>query len=290
MAFVARVHRSRGEAAAVARPPRLAGRPAARAVARLALLGAAAAAYVLGAWPVPPGFFDGFAPPAPYRWVSPPPELRAGNQPPTSGRATIGVQNGAAQAGHVYTTDQQAAITFPSQSFEAPANGSSITLEIKPVASYPDLGGIVPAGNVYLVTASTRLISPVVLTLRYGSQQSNPPGQVFAAESSSAPWRSIGSINSAVPYTVAASTQTLGYFVAGFPPAPPSAPARGGSGGGSLPVIAVAVAAVAIAVLAGIPFLVRRGSVRSEPEAPVPPPAASRNLGGGRRGRRRGRR
>lgn len=257
---------------------------------RLALLGVAAAAYVLGAWLVTPGFFDGFAPPAPYHWVSPPPELRSGNQPPSSGRSTIAVQNGVAQAGHTYTTDQQASVTFPSQSFEVPPGASSITLEVEPVASYPDLGGIVRAGNVYLVTASTRLISPVVITLRYGSQQSNPPSQVFAAESSSAAWRSIGSIDSAVPYTVAASTQTLGYFLVGFPPAPPSAPARGGPGGGSLPVAAVAVAAVVIVLLASLPFLVRRRTVRSEPEAPAPPPGAGQNLGGARRGRRRGRR
>ena len=260
---------------------------------RLAPLAAAAVAYVLAAWPAPPGFFDGFAPPAPYHWVSPPPELKSSNRAPTSGQATISVRNGSTEAGHVFTIDQQAAVTFPSQSFEAPPNGGSVTLEIKPVPSYPDFRGIVPAGNVYLVSASTRLISPVVVTLRYGSQKQDPPSQIFAAADSAAGWKSIGSINNGVPYTVAASTQTLGYFVAGYPPAPPATAAPAQSGAGGPPVLAlVAVAAAALVILAGIPLVAaRRRAVRPTVDEAELPPAGPQNLGGARRpGRRRGRR
>lgn len=257
-----------------------------RRLGPLAPLVIAAVAYVIAAWLVAPGFFDGFAPPAPYRWVSPPPEVKSTNQPPTSGRTTISVQSGATQAGHMYTTDQQASVTFPAQSFEVPPDSSPITLEIKPVASYPDKGGIVPAGNVYLVTASTRLISPVVVTLRYGSQQSGPPDDIFASESATATWKSLGSINSAVPYTVSASTQTLGYFVVGYPPAAPStrgqATSRSGSGG--LPLVLVGVVA-ALAMLAGVPLILstRRAAGRAKEEPAQPPPAQGRNLGGARR-------
>jgi hypothetical protein len=258
----------------------------------LAPLVLAAVAYVSAAWLVAPGFFDGFAPPAPYRWVSPPQEVKSTNQPPTSGRTTITVQNGVTQAGHLFTIDQQASVTFPAQSFEVPPDSSPITLEIRPVASYPDLGGIVPAGNVYLLTVSTRLISPVVVVLRYGSQQSGPPGDIFASESATARWKSLSSINSAVPYTVSASTQTLGYFVVGYPPgAPaPSGQAKSSPVGAGLPLALVIIAA-ALAVLAGIPLILSRrraaggSEVESQPPAPAPPP----NLGGARRrGRRRG--
>jgi hypothetical protein len=263
---------------------------------RLALLAAAAAAYVFGAWLVAPGFFDGFAPAQPYHWVSPPPELRNGNQPPSGGRTTIAVQNGVAQAGHLYTGDQQAAVTFPSQSFEVPADRSPITLQIQPVATYPDLGGVVPAGNVYLVTGSTRLISPVIVTLRYGSQQSGPPSQVFAAGSPSSGWRPLVPVNTGVPYTVAASTQALGYFVVGFPPAPSQAPAPASGAGGPPLGLVVAVAAAALIVAGGVPLIMVRGRAGgSGPEEAAvdarPPPAAAQNLGGARRrGRRRGRR
>lgn len=278
---------------------------------RLALLGAAAVVYSLGAWLVAPGFFDGLAPAAPYRWVSPPPDLRSSNQGPTSGRTTIAVQGGLAQGGHLLTPDQQAAITFPSQSFQVPAGGSPIVLEIKPVATYPSLGSIVPAGNVYLISASTRLTGPVVVTLRYGSQQFGPPSQLFTAPSSAGPWRSLTAIASAVPYTVAASTQTLGYFMVGFARAPAPSQSAGAASAAGLPVpLIVAGAAVVLAVLAAIPFIIgRRGAAETEPQVPATPsrpaapkperpqktdvearPAPGQNLGGSRRRRRQGRR
>ena len=161
------------------------------------------------------------------------------------------------------------------------------------MSSYPDLGGIVPAGNVYLVSASSRLISPVVVTLRYGSQQQDPPSQIFASENSSAVWKSIGSINSGVPYTVAASAQTLGYFLVGYPPDRPATRAPVASGGGGPPVLAlVAMAAAVLLVLAGIPLVTARRRVGGEEVAEAERlPQVARNLGGARRpGRRRGRR
>lgn len=258
-------------------------------------LAVAAVAYVLAAWLVVPGFFDGLAPAAPYRWVSPPPDLKSSNQAPSGGRAAIGVQNGAAQAGHLTTTDQQAAVTYPSQSFAVPPAGTPLTLEIQPVATYPDLGGIMPAGNVYLVTVTTRIISPVVVTLRYGSQQVGPPSNLFAAETSTSSWRTLGSVNSSVPYTVSASTQTLGYFVVGFPPAAAATPAPASPGGGPPVGVLVAVAAAALVVLAGVPFLLgrRRAPATDSEPRPGPPgapaPKTGQNLGGSRR-RRRGRR
>jgi hypothetical protein len=267
-----------------------------RAAAALAL---AAAAYVLAAWLVAPGFFDGFAPAAPYHWVSPPPGLQNSNQAPSGARATIGVQNGAAQSGHLYTADQQAAVTYPSQSFAVPPAGTPLTLDIQPVPTYPPLGGIMPAGNVYLVSVSSRIISPVVITLRYGSQQSGPPSAIFAAETPTSSWRTLGSVNSSVPYTVSASTQTLGYFVVGFPPAPATTPAPASSGGGPPVAVLVAVAAAALVVLAGVPFLLARRQAATEADSdsgpePEPGPAAAprtgQNLGGSRRRQRRRRR
>jgi len=254
-------------------------------------------AYVCAAWLVAPGFFDGFAPPAPYHWVTPPSDLRNSNQPPTSGQGTIAVQDGVSQAGHVFTTDQQAAVTFPSQSFAAPPNGASVALEIKAVTSFPDLVGILPAGNVYLVSASARLISPIVVTLRYGSQQQRPPSQIFAADSPTSAWKSLSSISSPVPYTVAASTQALGYFVVGYPRAPAStaAPAASGGAGAAGPpvLVLVAGAAAVLVLLAGIPLMAarRRSAVAAgATERPEQVPARERpeqvpvqNRGGARR-------
>ena len=55
---------------------------------RLALLAVAAAGYMLAAWMVAPGFYDGFGPPQPYNWTCPPPQAGA-NSPPSSGHLVI---------------------------------------------------------------------------------------------------------------------------------------------------------------------------------------------------------
>ena len=41
---------------------------------RVVLFGAATIAYLVAAWMVAPGFYDGFSPPQPYNFVCPPPQ------------------------------------------------------------------------------------------------------------------------------------------------------------------------------------------------------------------------
>ncbi len=254
---------------------------------RLALLGALAAAYVLAAWLTVPGFFDGFAPQTPYHWVSPPPDFRSNNQPPQGGQATVRVEAGVAQASQVLTADGQAGISFPTRSFEPPAGGSPLSIQVSPVASHPDLGGITAASNVYLVSGSTRLISPVQVTLRFVSLRQDPPSQVFAAETSAGPWRPIGPVDGSVPLHLKASTSSLGYFVVGYPPSTAASPAPAGGSGGSSTVLVLAAVAGLVVILAGIPLVVaRRRAAGGEPDRGEPAPGPARNLGGRRRGSR----
>ena len=255
---------------------------------RLTLLGPLAAMYVLAAWLTVPGFFDGFAPPAPYHWVSPPPDFRSSNQPAQAGQATVRIEGGVAQAGQAFTADGQAGITFPTRSFEAASGASSVSVQVMPVASYPDLGGIAAASNVYLVSASTRLISPVQVTLRVVSLRQDAPSQVFTAETSAGPWKPIGPVDGSVPLPLKASSSSLGYFVAGYPPTAASSPspAAGGAGADWTPLVLAAGAAL-IVVLAGIPLvLARRQAADTQPEDGEARPRPARNLGGPKRGTR----
>ena len=41
------------------------------------LLAIATSLYLVAAWSVAPGFYDGFTPPQPYNWTSPPPQAAA---------------------------------------------------------------------------------------------------------------------------------------------------------------------------------------------------------------------
>jgi hypothetical protein len=220
---------------------------------RLILLAAAVVAYVLAAWAVVPGFFDGIAPPAPYRFVSPPPALRATNQPPLSGHATVRADaQGLTEPGNVYTQDSQASIAFLPGTFAAPTAGSSVTVDVTPQTAFPAPSGFRLATNVYCITASTALVAgkdPLV-TLQYSSQVLAPSDVYEYAPGGT--WQKIGSIGSAAPYYIAARATTLGCFGAGYVPGTTS-PSGAGT---SLPIIAGL--AVAVVVLAAVPLLVLR--------------------------------
>ena len=86
------------------------------------LLAVAAAAYLIAAWMVAPGFYDGFAPPQPYNWTSPPPVAAPGNLPPQSGHLDIKVIGGVSDANSAFTNDGQVVIGFLPGAFDVTGN------------------------------------------------------------------------------------------------------------------------------------------------------------------------
>jgi hypothetical protein len=235
---------------------------------RLALLALAAVAYALAAWAVTPGFYDGIAPPQPYRWVSPPPQFRASNQAPLNGHGSARVAtNGQVDPGSVFTQDGQAAIAFVPGAFVAPADRAPVTVDLKPASDFPDPGAVHLATNVYCITSTSPLASgkDALITLQY-SDQLPAPSDIYEYQGSG-PWQKIGSTGSAAPFFIAARTTSLGCFAGGYP-ANASRTAQGTtvSGGQTLPII-VALA-ILVVVVAGIPLAVlrRRGQGDGEEE------------------------
>jgi ABC-type transport system substrate-binding protein len=121
---------------------------------------AVATAYLLGAFltgrldplarrPI----LDGFAPPPPYQWVSPPPSEASGNHKPTgaSSRVKFGA-NGASKAGVVSTSDLQATLILSAGSFPPATGQAEALVTIEPLAP-GGLGeppaGLAVDGNVY---------------------------------------------------------------------------------------------------------------------------------------------
>jgi hypothetical protein len=225
---------------------------------RVAVLALAVVAYVLAAWAVTPGFYDGIAPPQPYRWVSPPPQFTSNNQPPLSGHATVKVgTNGVVDPGSVFTQDGQAALSFVPGAFVTPPDRSPVTIDIKPVASFPDPGDIHLATNVYCITSTSPLAQgkDVLVTLQY-SGNLPAPSDVYESQPGGA-WQKIGSTGSAAPYYIAARATSLGCFAGGYPAnAKQSAQGTTVSGGQTLPI--VGALAILVVVLAGIPLAVLR--------------------------------
>ena len=230
---------------------------------KAALLALGAMLYALAAWAVAPGFYDGVAPQAPYRWVSPPPVARTNNQPPLSGSVTVKTgSNGVVDPGTAFTGDGQASLSFVPGSFAASASG--VTVTVKPVTDFPSAAGIQFQTNVYLIQSTSPLTKEALVTLRYSDLVPAPSDIYFAPESGGS-WKKIGSTGQSAPYNISARTTQVGYFAAGFP----AGAQKGGSGariggGQTLPIITAI--AILLVVLAGVPLaLLRRRGASDEP-------------------------
>ena len=224
----------------------------------LLLLGAAAGLYVAAAWSVAPGFYDGFGPQAPYRWVSPPAQFKNSNQPPQPGHGTTAVAgNGQVNPGSAFTQDGQASISWVPGAFVAPSDNSPVVIDLKPVASYPDPGNVHLATNVYCITSSSALApgKDVLVTLTF-SDQLPAPTDVYEYQDN-APWRNIGNTGSAAPFSISARATSLGCFAGGYPANAKQTSSGVKVGGGqTLPI--VIAAAILVVVLAGVPLAILR--------------------------------
>ncbi len=218
-----------------------------------ALLAVAVLLYTGAAWMVAPGFYDGFAPPVPYNFVCPPPQVGS-NLQPTSGHLVIKVIDGVSDANSAFTDDGQVVLGFLPGSFDVTGK-TSITVDIKPVTPCPKPPGLHFSTNAYEVTADAPLVKQVTLVMTY-SNLTTDPSFVFRADSADGPWTNIGASPQARLYTIDTKTDKLGYFAAGFPS---NALSGGGGGGGGQQVLPWIVAALIAAVLlAGIPLTIVR--------------------------------
>lgn len=220
---------------------------------RVAILIAACTAYLFAAWMVPPGFYDGFGPPQPYRFTCPPPQAGA-NQAPASGHLDINVINGVSDANSAFTLDGQIVLGFLPGAFDA-AGKSTISVDIAPTTKCPQPPGIKFVTNVYHVTASANLVKDANLELVYSNLQPDPTS-IYLASSPDGPWTSIGSEQQARPFTVWTKTRELGYFAAGYAQSSgkPGSPTVGG--GQLLPIVVAGL--IVIVLLAGLPLAIIR--------------------------------
>jgi hypothetical protein len=232
-------------------------------VKRPAILVTAATGYLIAAWMVAPGFYDGFGPPQPYNWTCPPPQAGA-NIKPSSGHLVIKVINGKSDANSAFTDDGQIVIGFLPGAFDVTGK-TSVTVDITPLPTCPQPPGLRFVTNVYGVVADAPLydhlvvggqsVPPANLTLRYSNLEPDP-NDIYSADDPNGPWTSIGHTPQAAPYTIDTHTNKLGYFAAGYT-AGGATPVGVVVGGGQvLPIIVAAL--IIVVVLAGLPLAVMR--------------------------------
>jgi hypothetical protein len=216
------------------------------------LIAAAAGVYLVAAWMVAPGFYDGIAPQQPYNWVCPPPVAGANSGiKAASGHLVIKVIDGISDPNSAFSDDGQVVVGFLPGAFDA-AGKTQITVDITPVSPCPNSADLHFATNVYRITADAKLVMKANLVMRY-SNLVPAPSFVYRAADPNGPWTSIGG-QEGQPLTIQATTSELDYFAAGYPA---NAIGKSGSGTGQLLPIAAAVLIVVVLV-AGIPLAVLR--------------------------------
>jgi hypothetical protein len=226
-------------------------------------MAAAVTLYVLAAWTVAPGFYDGFGPPAPYNWTCPPPQAGA-NMKPGPGHTDFKVVGGISDAGSAYDRDGQIVIGFLPGAFD-PAGKTTIAVDVTPLDTCPQPPGIQFVTNVYQVTGSASILKAANLVLRFSNLEPTPADIYFASDPAG-PWKGLGIEQQAQPFTVVTTTKSFGYFAAGYLSAspPPGAPNVGG-GSQTLPIIVAVL--IVLVILAGIPLaILRRRQSRGQVE------------------------
>jgi hypothetical protein len=230
--------------------------PKARALACVGLLTVAVAFLVVrGATGGTRPFLDGYTPPPPYRWVSPPPNLAKNNQPPTGGATTIGLTDGSSDAAGAFTDDGQITVSFNPGTFTDSTGQTGVLVQITPLVPQPaSPAGVIVDGNVYSMKATfvpngkpaTVLHTPVLLDMRYPSHK---PDAVYRVEGTN--WTALD--NSTVQellLTIDARSTELGTFAAAH-----QASSGTPQSGGVNPLIFLALGLaviVGVALLAGV--------------------------------------
>ncbi len=208
---------------------------------------------------------DGLTPPPPYRWVSPPPSLAAGNKPATGKKFTIALKPAGSVAGVFATPDGQANLVLSQNAIPRSGQDASVSLSIEPLApsglgAPPD--GFTIQGNVYRVQASYSPSGAPVGTLRAPSEAilsypaaAGPHRRHFLLESADGKtWTKLpDSIDSAGQLQVTATITSLGNLAVATKGSSQPVPGSSGSSGEvwltRILVLAVVGVAVVIAVL-----------------------------------------
>ncbi|HEY8813923.1 MAG TPA: hypothetical protein VIP57_02290 [Candidatus Dormibacteraeota bacterium] len=235
-----------------------------KSLGRPLIVAAAAAVYLVAAWMVAPGFYDGITPQQPYNFVCVPP-VAGGDSgiKPGSGHLVIKVIDGSSDPNSAFTDDGQIIIGFLPGAFDATGK-TQINVDITPVSPCPKPADTHFATNVYRITADAKLVMKANLVMRF-SNLVPAPSFVYQAQDPNGPWQSIGG-NEGQAYTLQATVSLLGYFGAGYPA---NATTTNPSGTSQLLPIAVAILIVGV-LIAGIPLAMLRrrsaGSVDEEDE------------------------
>ena len=221
----------------------------------------AAGLYLVAAWQSPPGFYDGFAPPADtYRWVKAPAGVTGNGQKPLPAATSLPVSiDHTRVAGDSVATGEspsQARLEIPVAAFNAPV-ANSVEVDLTPTAATGRPPDAIIVGNLYCVTATASLGTghQLNLILSYSSQLPSADA-IYRFDDTTVSWARQPTQHDGKAATVSAPIFSLGcYAPAASTAVANSAPASRQSGGPTLPFIVAGL--LLLILLAAFPLYVR---------------------------------
>jgi hypothetical protein len=216
---------------------------------------------------------DGLAPPTPYRWVTPPPDLAASNKPPASTRFTVELTATGSRLGAFSTSDGQINLVLSEGAVPARSGQTGVEVAVDPVDPAtlgPAPPGLVVAGNAYRIQVSYQPSGDRVEAL--GGQSSvglvypllatavgDPAGHQVLSSADGRAWEALASTDTPGTHQVSARLSRTGYVQVGV------APSAGGSGAGDSRnrILLLASGVAAVIVLAAL--LLRLREARAAP-------------------------
>jgi hypothetical protein len=243
--------------------PGLRGLSAGLALAIVYVLVALATPHLTGRPLLP--LFDGFAPPAAYAWVNPPPEFAKDNRKPADASQDVALAPDGSTASNATTADGQAIAGLDNGS--APAHFPDTTVQVRVTPVDPATLGRLPPGlraegNAYQVAftyrpsgqALTALAKPGTIALTAAAP---PSALLFSADGKT--WQDTNARPFGASNGLFAALDAPGYYV---PASHNPARAGTGQGGGTSPTPVVLVV-VAVALALGLFVAVHGRSRRS---------------------------
>jgi hypothetical protein len=233
---------------------------------------------------------DGLAPPVPYRWARPPPDLAAGNRKPASLRFSVKLTASGSQLGAFATSDGQFNLVLGEGAVPPRQGQTSVAFAVDPVdpgTLTPAPAGLLVAGNAYRIQGSYRPSGVAVHTLGgrssvglvyplLGTAVASPSGHLVLASPDGRSWQRLPSTDTPGTHQVTTPLGITGYVEAAVPPGG----ATGASGGnGRVRLLAIAAAVAVLLVAAAL--LARRRLAGAGAGPPGRSPQARRPRPGG---------
>ena len=205
---------------------------------------------------------DGLAPPTPYRWADPPPELASTNLAPAPGTFRVGLANRGSETAVLTTTDAQVTLILPKGSFPATDGARAVEVSIDPLAEStvdPPPPPLQIEGNVYRLEASfvptdepAELAAEARVVLTYPFSTGVHTGNTLVHSTDGARWTTVDTNDLPSIQQADAPIEALGYVAVARDPTTTPAPETTDDESSPVATIAITVGLVVLAAATAV--------------------------------------